>query len=404
MNCAIFAIGNEILEGSITDTNSTYLAKHLTDLGFKIVEIKALPDNKEILVDNFTYALKNYDLTITTGGLGPTFDDLTAETVALAANREFIFYEDVYKSIENKLAARGVKIKESHKHQAYLPKDAILFQNDKGTAVGFCVENSGSLIISLPGIPYEMKHMFENYVVPFLKNRFDLKPLYKKDLKFIGIPESDVDEAIINTEKNDDTEVIINTSKGMIIVRIRSYNYENLKAFAEKLKDKLNKFYFGEDDDTLESVILKKLIAKNITISTAESCTGGLIAKKLTDIPGSSKSFLGSIVSYGNDAKNNILNVSKETLKKFGAVSEECCKEMLIGCKKIFNSDIVIATTGIAGPDGGTKDKPVGTVFVGINWKEKVFIKKYLFNGDREAIRERTANIAFRNLLEFLSE
>jgi len=404
MKCAIFAIGNEILEGSIVDTNSAFLAKNLSDLGFNVFETKALPDNKSILVENFKDALETYNLTITTGGLGPTFDDLTAEAVAIASNRNFVFYEEVYKSIEEKLTSRGVSVKESHKRQAYLPDNCLLFKNDKGTAFGFGVNKGGNWIISLPGIPYEMHHMFLNYVKPFILDTFKLKQIYKKDLKFTGIPESDVDATILELKKGEDPEVIINTSKGMIIVRIRSFNKEVLNQFVNKLKEKLGNYYFGEDDDTLESVILKKLIYNNLTLSTVESCTGGLIAKKITDIPGSSKAFLGSIIAYSNEVKNKILNVSHNTLENYGAVSAECCKEMISGCSNIFNSDIVIATTGIAGPDGGSDEKPVGTVFIGIKFKSNIVINKYHFNGDRETIRERTANTAFRLLLELLNE
>ncbi|KAA0258896.1 competence/damage-inducible protein A [Deferribacter autotrophicus] len=404
MKGAIYAIGNEILEGSIVDTNSAYIAKVLSDFGIKIMEIKALPDDKELLVHQFMYALSNYDITITTGGLGPTFDDLTAEAVSEAAGEEFVFYENVYSSIVEKLSSRGVAIKETHKRQAYLPKNATLFENKKGTAYGFGVEKDKKWIISMPGIPYEMKYMFEDYVIPFLKQQFQLKQFFKKDLKFMGIPESDVDDVITKLNKPDDVEIIINVSKGMIIVRLRSYNYENLVLLADSLKKELRSFYFGEDDDTIESVVLRKLFERGYTVATAESCTGGLIAKKITDIPGSSKTFKGSVVAYSNEIKERLLNVQSETLEKFGAVSEECCKEMVYGCYEQFKTDVAIATTGIAGPDGGSKDKPVGTIFIGVKIKDDLLINKYQFSGDRDTVRERTANMAFKLLLEKLKE
>ncbi|MGA1845522.1 competence/damage-inducible protein A [Deferribacter abyssi] len=402
MKAAIYAIGNEILEGSIVDTNSAYIAKILTDFGIKIMEIKILPDDKECLISQFLYALGNYDVTLTTGGLGPTFDDLTAEAVAEAAGDVLVFYEDVYSSIAKKLESRGVKIKENHTRQAYLPKKAILFENKKGTAFGFGVEKENKWIISMPGIPYEMKHMFESYIIPFIKQKFKLKQFFKKDLKFIGIPESDVDEVITKLNHPDNVEIIINVSKGVIVVRLRSYDYNNLMILATSLKNELENFYFGEDDDTIESVVLKKLFKENFTIATVESCTGGLIAKKITDIPGSSKIFKGSLVAYSNEVKTKMLNVHNDTLEKFGAVSEKCCEEMIYGCYEHFKSDVVVATTGIAGPDGGSKEKPVGTVFIGVKIKDEVLINRYKFSGDRSTIRERAANMAFKILLEKL--
>jgi len=402
INCSIFAIGNELLEGSIIDTNSAYLARLLSNLGINIKRVNLLKDNLNEIVDALRLAENDSEIIVTTGGLGPTFDDLTSCACAEAFYYDFEVNEIALNHITSMLSSRGVTIKESHKRQAMLPKGCLLFDNKVGTALGFAVKTKKGFCFSLPGIPYEMKHIFESSMLDFIKNNFKLEEVYRLDLKFKGLPESDVDDVIRNIDIPDDVECIINVSKGEIIVRLRSFNLQHLDKVKQILISKLNDNFFGTGDESLQSVLLRKLIEKKLTIATAESCTGGLIAKKITDVPGSSSAFLGSIVAYSNDVKSKILHVPEDVLLNYGAVSKECAANMVDGLKKIFNCDLAISVTGIAGPDGGSEEKPVGLVYIGVLFKDAVEVKRYEFRGDREAIRERAANAALSIAIDII--
>lgn len=399
---AIIAVGSEIFIGSIVDTNSAYLAKRLNQIGVMVDLITPLPDDIGRMVETFKKCFSEYDFFITTGGLGPTFDDLTAEAIAKAAGVKLQFNDTAYKHIEDLLTKRGVSIKESHKRQALLPEGALLLPNSKGTAMGFICDKNGSYSISLPGIPYEMKPMFEDYVIPFIRKHFNLPEIFMEDIRFAGLPESDVDEVIREIGVPSNLECIINVSKGEIIVRVRTTDRKVFDPFVTNLIEKLNRFYIGKGDESMGEILFRMLNERKKSISFAESCTGGLLSKMITDIPGSSKVFVGSVVSYSNDVKRGLLGVSEETLKSFGAVSKETAMEMIKGCKKLFNTDIAVAVTGIAGPDGGTSEKPVGLVYTAIDIEGELEVKEHLFSGDRDAIRERSAKYVFDSIIKRL--
>lgn len=401
---SIIAVGSEIFSGSIVDTNSAYLAKRLGEIGVHVETIMPVPDDLERMTRVFEKCLSECDILITTGGLGPTFDDLTAEAIAKAVGVELEFNETAYKHIESLLLKRGVTIKESHKRQALLPKNAHLLPNNKGTAMGFVCQKGRSYSISLPGIPYEMKSMFEDYVIPFIRGRFSLPEIFMDNIKFAGLPESDVDEVIREIGIPDGLECIINVSKGEIIVRVKSADRVLFERFVNNLTDKLKYYYIGRGTESLSAVLVRMLKEKAKTISFAESCTGGLLSKMITDISGSSAVFKGSVVSYANDVKSNLLGVDDEVLKSFGAVSRETALEMLHGCKNLFKTDIAVAVTGIAGPDGGTQEKPVGLVWTAIDVCGDLEVKEHLFSGDRDAIRERSAKYIFDSIIKKLRE
>jgi len=402
VNCSIFAIGSELLEGSIVDTNSSYIAGKLSALGVNVRRVSMLKDNIDEITDAFRIAEKDSQLIVTTGGLGPTFDDLTAEASAKAFGYSLVLNKTALNHIIGMLSKRGVNIKESHKRQAMLPENSILFDNKVGTALGFGVKTATGFCISLPGIPYEMKYIFDNSVLKFVKENFNLKEILREDLKFKGLPESDVDEVIRESDIPKEVDCIINVSKGEIVVRLRSFDPKKLDYVKKQLIEKLKDNFFGFGKDSLESVLLNKLIEKGLTIATAESCTGGLIAKKITDIPGSSASFIGSVVAYSNDVKIKLLGVPSETIEIYGAVSAECASAMLSGLNRLFAGDIGVAVTGVAGPDGGTKDKPVGSVFVGVDFRGKSEVRLFQFNGDRETIRERSAKAALSMVIDMI--
>lgn len=364
---AIVAVGSEIFTGSIVDTNSAYLAKRLNEIGVNVETIMPVPDDLEKMVRHFERCLSECDILITTGGLGPTFDDLTAEAIAKAVGVELEFNETAYRHIEGLLLKRGVSIKESHKRQALLPKDAHLLPNSKGTAMGFVCQKGKSFSISLPGIPYEMKPMFEDYAIPFIRGKFSLPEIFMDDIKFAGLPESDVDEVIREVGIPDGLECIINVAKGEIIVRVKGIDKSKFESFVENIIGKLKQYYIGRGNESISAILVRMLRESGKTISFAESCTGGLLSKMITDIPGSSLVFKGAVVSYANEIKNTVLGVDEEILKTFGAVSKETVLEMLKGCKRVFNTDVAAAVTGIAGPDGGTQEKPVGLVWTAID-------------------------------------
>ncbi len=404
IKAAIISIGNEILEGSIVDTNGNYIAKKLSKLGVTVTSIQAAPDNLNNLVEILQNTSKSNDIVLTTGGLGPTFDDITAEALAKAANIPLKINDKAFEHIKKALASRNVQMKENHIRQACLPENCILFPNEKGTAYGFGVEINDCLIASMPGIPYEMKHMLDFHILPFIENKFKIPKKYFEELRFAGLPESDLDEAINNVGIDKDVDCIINVSSGEIIVRLRSLNKNLLDATSEKIIKVLEKFFISKGNEAIENVLLRLLKENDLKLSVAESCTGGLIGEKITSVPGSSENFIGGIIVYSNEMKINLLDVDKDIIEKLGAVSEECAEKMAENACNIMNSDAAISVTGIAGPGGGTDDKPVGLVYIGICLNSETEVRKFYFRGDRKAIRERSAKTAMNLLIKKLGK
>lgn len=404
IECSIYAIGQELLEGSIVDTNSSYIAKKLVREGFVVREIKVLPDNISSIMDALERGIKNNDFIITTGGLGPTFDDLTVDALSKFSGSELCLNEKILKELEEKMKRRGRDINEGHIKQVMLPRNSIVFNNIIGTAPGVGIEIGNKLIIALPGVPDEMKYIFNTEVLPYLGNKYNSRPIFTSDLYFINIGEAEVNRSIIESKIVDSVRTIINVSRGKIIVRLRSFNKERVLDAEKLLKKNLSKFYFGKDEDTLEEIFVKTLLNNNITISTAESCTGGLISGFLTNVPGASRVYKGGVIVYSNEAKIKFLGVSEELLQRYGAVSYEVAYQMAINVSKKFNTNMSIAATGIAGPSGGTKEKPVGLVYIGVcvNGGSEVF--KHIFSGSRKDIRERSVNIALSHALDILKK
>ena len=404
IECSIYAIGQELLEGSIVDTNSSYIAKKLVREGFVVREIKVLPDNISSIMDALERGIKNNDFIITTGGLGPTFDDLTVDALSKFSGSELCLNEKILKELEEKMKRRGRDINEGHIKQVMLPRNSIVFNNIIGTAPGVGIEIGNKLTIALPGVPDEMKYIFNTEVLPYLGNKYNSRPIFTSDLYFINIGEAEVNRSIIESKIVDSVRTIINVSRGKIIVRLRSFNKERVLDAEKLLKKNLSKFYFGKDEDTLEEIFVKTLLNNNITISTAESCTGGLISGFLTNVPGASRVYKGGVIVYSNEAKIKFLGVSEELLQRYGAVSYEVAYQMAINVSKKFNTNMSIAATGIAGPSGGTKEKPVGLVYIGVcvNGGSEVF--KHIFSGSRKDIRERSVNIALSHALDILKK
>lgn len=404
MNAEILAVGTELLLGDIVNTNAQYLARRFSDLGINVYHQTVVGDNEKRLLDAFGLAFSRANIVITTGGLGPTKDDLTKEIGASFFNKKLILDDKALKRIIKFFSLRSVPVNEGNRKQAYVPENCIVLQNDNGTAPGCIVEEQHKILIMLPGPPKEMVPMFEKDVVPFLK-KFNNGVLVSKVLRVIGIGEGHMAEKIgdiIETQTN--PTVAPYAKDGEVTVRItaRADDQGAASVLIEKteteIRNRLLDDVYGVDDDTLEGVIGRLLIEKELTISTAESCTGGLLAGRLINYSGISSVFIDGVVSYSNESKMKRLEVSPATLQKYGAVSEEVAGEMAAGIAKTSGTKIGVSTTGVAGPTGGSEAKPVGLVYVGLYIDGKIKVRKLNLWGDRRKIRERAVNEA----LDFL--
>lgn len=407
MKAEIFSIGTEILLGEILDSNAKYIAGELANMGIDVFYKTSVGDNESRLLDAIDIAYKRVDIIISTGGLGPTDDDLTKETFAKYFKKELITDEKSLQNLRAYFIDKQMPL--SNLKQANMPEDSIILLNENGTAPGCVIKENEKIAIILPGPPKECIPMFDKYVKPILQDLTN-KVLVSKNLNLCGIGESDASEIIRDlmlTSKNptiapyaSDNEMRFRiTSSG----KTKEEAMNVSKPVIEKLYEIFKDYIYGEDNDTIESVIIDRLIKNNITISTAESCTGGLLASKIVNIPSASKVFLNGVISYSNESKIYELNVNKEDLKKYGAVSENVAIQMAEGIREKSNSTIGVSTTGIAGPGGATKDKPVGLVYIAIAIKGRETIcKRLMLKGNRQNIREKTVNICLSSLLKLI--
>ena len=397
MKTAILTIGTEILFGQITNTNTVYLSQQLNHLGYDVMYHLTVGDNpqrvKKLIVDAF----KEVDLILTTGGLGPTQDDLTKEMICEVFEDELVLHEPSMRALEDNFAKRGYVMTENNIKQAYMPSRAVVLDNDAGTAPGFALEKDGKIIISMPGPPREMKRMFELKVLPFLKSKQDSVIAYRL-IKFMGIGESSLETELLEfIDGQTDPTLATYAKEGECYLRIASKRateeeaMEAVNAMLERVKAKLGKYIYSCDNEEFVDVVVRKLMENGLTLSSAESCTGGMFAQTITDVPGVSSVFDRGLVTYSNQAKVQELGVRPETLERYGAVSEETAVEMARGLQRVTGSDLCIAVTGIAGPGGGTEEKPVGLVYMCLVYGDKCVPKKVVQrNVGRKAIRERT--------------
>ena len=368
----IITIGDEILFGQITDTNTQWIGAELTNIGIRPVRKTSVGDIQEDIISALTEASQRADVIIVTGGLGPTKDDITKHTFCKYFGSELKINEDALALVTEFFAKRGREMTELNIQQAALPTNCTYIPNLWGTAPGMWFEKDNVIYVSLPGVPYEMKSLMEHAILPRLKERFVSNIIQHKIIRTIGIGESFLAETIEHWENALPTHIKLAYLPHFGQVKLRltatGNNQEildsELKHQVDTLLPLIKDFVFGYDADELESVIGRLLTERDATIGTAESCTGGFVASQLTNIPGSSQYFEGSVVSYSNTIKMNVLGVSRQTLEDFGAVSEQTAREMAEGARKVLNTTYAISTTGIAGPDGGTPEKPVGTVWI----------------------------------------
>ena len=404
----IVTIGTEILLGQTVDTNSVFIARTLADYGVDVYAKHSVGDNTERLARMLTEVLDRADGVITTGGLGPTVDDLTKDAVAKAVEDTLQLHEPSLEAMQERFKKFNRPMTENNKRQAILPSRAHVLPNPHGTAPGFiALRPDGKFVACMPGVPREMKPMLVDQIVPWLIAHFGLgSAIYTKTLHTVGIGESELDrrvEDLFRSLENPKIAMLAHGGRVDVKVMAKADSREAadvmIAPVAQQLRERIGEGYFGDDETTLGGAILAKLVDRKMTLGTAESVTGGALADAVVAVPGASKAFLGGIVAYDNAVKRDLLGVKKKTLKKYGAVSEETAIEMARGAARALGTDYALATTGIAGPDGGTEEKPVGLVWFAIAGPdESVETHRLTFPGQRSDIRDR-ATTAGLNLV-----
>lgn len=382
MKTAILTVGTEILFGQIVNTNAAYLSRELNNLGFDVMYHYSVGDNPKRLLELIHLAFRDCDMIITTGGLGPTQDDLTKETIAKAMGERIVVSDMAMEALKSHYRKSERPMTENNLKQAYMPESAEVLPNDQGTAPGFWLEKDGKIIVSMPGPPREMTNMFSKEVMPRLRSLQD-SVIHYRILRTFGLGESKMETVLLPLiDEQTDPTIATYAKEGECSLRIASKRatlQEAKKAvddMSQRVMDIIGEYVYSQDNEDLKDVVGRLLISKNITVSCAESCTGGLFAGTLTDIPGISCVFDRGIVTYSNKAKMEELGVKEDTLETFGAVSSQTAAEMAEGLAEKTGSDLCISVTGIAGPGGGSLQKPVGTAYVGIRWKGNTEIIK----------------------------
>ncbi len=408
MNCEILSVGTELLLGNILNTNEQFLSERLAQIGISVYYRTTVGDNEDRLARALAIAFSRSDIVIATGGLGPTEDDLTKEVGAEFFNRELIEDEASMANILEHFNAQGYVMTENNKKQALIPEGGIAVKNDRGTAPGIILEDSGKTLIILPGPPSEMEYMFDMYIMPYLSKLSD-NVFVSKTLKICGIGESAVETMIKDLLHGENPTVAPYAKPSEVWLRITAMANSVTEGISlcarvmNELYGRLGDNIYGVDDDSLESVVVRMLKESGKTLAVSESCTGGMLTARLVSVPGVSDVLLEGVVTYSNESKVLRLGVKQETLDEFGAVSEETAKEMAEGVAKSLGANIGVSTTGIAGPEGGTKEKPVGLCYIGLYIDGEVYCKKVLCKGDREKIRQRTATLALDYLRRTIS-
>lgn len=402
----ILTIGDEILYGQITDTNSQWMSRELDELGIKVVRKTTVGDNEKDILEAFSAAEAAADLVLITGGLGPTNDDLTMPMLARYFDSEIVENKDVYEHVRQFFESRGRVFTDMNKRQALVPEKAQVLHNELGTAPGTWYERDGKVFVSMPGVPHEMKNLMKQLVLPKLREFFHTPVIFHKLIKTVGIGESFLADKIKDWEDNlpDNISLAYLPSIGHVKLRLTAVG-DDRAVLEQQVQNQITavlplmgKYVYGYDEITLEEAIGQMLLKRGKTIALAESCTGGFVQHKLTSIAGSSAYFQGGIVAYHNDFKMNLLGVSEDTLKAHGAVSEETVREMAEGARRQFNADIGASTSGVAGPGGGSPDKPVGTVWIAYADGKKTIAKKLQLTQNRKLNIE-LSQIALLNLV-----
>lgn len=407
----IIAVGTELLLGQIANTNAQYVSKKMAEIGVPIYFHVTVGDNEKRLAEAIQQAQARADLLIFIGGLGPTQDDLTKETAAKLLNKKMVLDQATYDKIVSFFANRGIIMSENNKKQAMVLEESTVFPNDFGLAAGIGLSLAGINYCFLPGPPSELIPMVDKYLLPWLKKLFQGNVFYSQILRFSGIGEALLEETIIDLiEKQTNPTVAPLANDGEVTIRLTASakNEEEAQALIapveKEILSRLQKYHYGNGDDSIEQEVYKILRKNGLTLSFAESCTGGLISSQFTAISGSSEVYKGGIVCYQDEIKQQIVKVKPETLKKHGAVSPETAASLAEGCSELFGSDIALAITGVAGPNA-LEDKPVGLIYLAISEKgQSTKVREVKFAGNRQYIQNRAARFSFFIIWEYLNE
>ncbi len=410
MTAQIITIGDELLIGQIIDTNSAWIATELTKIGFHVQKMISISDDATQIETTIKTACQQSQLIIVTGGLGPTKDDITKTTLSRLFQMPLEFKQEIYNDVVSFIERRGGKMNPLNRDQALFPVGAKWLRNHQGTAPGMWFEREGNVVISLPGVPSEMKGIMVTEVIPQLKEYFNLPITLYQTLMLTGIAESQLALKIEPWENNlpQGMKLAYLPSPGIIRLRLGftsdKFNQasKTIQIEIEKLKPFISEYLFSETEQSLELIVVNLLKKNNKTLSIAESCTGGNLSKLITTIPGCSAIFKGSVIAYSNEIKEKVLHVTSDTIQKYGAVSKEVVENMAVGIQHLMDSDFSIATSGIAGPDGGTPEKPIGTVWIAIASKNMVMSKKFQFGTERTINITRSSIAALNCLREVI--
>lgn len=397
MRVSIINVGHEVLQGDVLNTNAHFLSERISGLCHDVVGHSVCKDNQEDLMSLLNYLSPKSDLIILTGGLGPTKDDLTKETIGLYLGLDLEFNSKVMESIKSKFKSFNKKMTDNNKKQAYVIKDAHILMNEKGTAPGFIVKKDEKTYILLPGPPREMTYLYHKYVTDYLES-ISHGEIESSIIRLSGIGESTVEAALEELIESGDVYTATYAALGEVKIKLTVPNKERrfaLNALKEKIYERFSKYIVSDSIKETYQVVCEHLIDKKISISTAESCTGGLLSARIVEHSGISSIYPGSFITYSNQMKLDFLKVSKDSLTREGAVSERVVKEMIDGLFNQTKTDICVAISGIAGPNGGTNEKPVGLVFIGLKIFDEVIIDRKIFRGTRNEVREQTVKRVF---------
>ena len=391
MNAHIITIGNELLIGQVIDTNSAWLGENLTAIGVKVDRILSIPDEQDDIIGQLEASSREADLIILSGGLGPTKDDITKTSLAAFLGVEMVYNHDVYQSIVRYLEKHGRKPVDAIYHHAHFPEGTVFLQNEMGTAPGMVFRKNNCVIISVPGVPYEMQFIMENEGFELIRTLDSENHIVQKTILTVGEFEARLSDRIkdIVDALPDHFTLAFLPNLNQVRLRLTAFGKdrekleEELEYHCRKIEDRLGEQVFGYGKTSLAEAVGRLLIEKKLKLSTAESCTGGYLSHLITSVPGSSAYYQGSIISYSNEIKEKMLGVQGTTLEKFGAVSEETVREMVAGSLDRLGTDLAVAVSGIAGPDGGTPDKPVGTIWMACGNREITVTKKIQLGKDR---------------------
>ena len=409
---SIINIGDELLIGQVVNTNASWMSQQFVANGMDVAKVFVISDDKKEIKETLELALQLTDAVVITGGLGPTKDDITKKTLCEFFDSDMVENQATFEIISSIFKKRGYPMTDTNRQQALVPRCSTVLLNKRGTAPGMWFEKDGKVVVSLPGVPFEMQYLMDEEVIPRMLDYFKVGYIMHKNLLFHGIGESFLSDKIESWELALPSTIKLAylPKAGMLRLRLtgRSTNKErleqNINISLKGLYALAGEYILGEDADSLAELVALRMKQCSKTLSVAESCSGGIIASSITSMAGASEYFKGGVVAYSNEVKQLMLGVQENTLMQYGAVSEETVKEMVCGTMQKMNTDYAVATTGIAGPGGGTDEKPVGTVWIAVASKNEIHTQKMSFGDDRLRTIERTVNQTFANLLRLMNK